>query len=1457
MSSVDFIQTYSSSALKLVENTFYSSGTMLQIVLVILAAVVSLALAYVLYMLFLNTKSVREKSYSRISSTYIRLYSLTRNTLIFLRYIFSSREWRYRSPWVLMLGHDRHTKQKILDSLKSTSGRSVLQKERKMEVVDKEWHFLNNGIVINLDYDEHDKEGESSSRWSSMIAGIKQLRSERPIDSVVLTISAKVLLGKKDSERDKVANELFSQLIKIQEAYEFVFPVYVLISDCELVDGFQSFWKMQNDDKKSEMFGWSSPYTLDAQYNPDWIRDAFTFLSQHLRKIQLSKLSAESNSEAEDGYFLFPSSFQRLQENTENVISSLFRSSKYHHEFQFRGLYFCGDLDSEYLPDEILVSKKQVSTDLELSSQDLNDDDVEGESDFSSVLEEGYLTSQERQHKSSQLAGKRTIGFIDDLFENKIFLEGNLAKPTKKGFISRDDRVQKFQYGLVAFFAAMFLSLFLTHDSLDKQVSAITAVVNEVKAWDELGFRDCIGNASAQGEAVYNLLGDVAEVDGSPFYINLPMSWSFFNNVPNTIATHLSDGAFEEIIFPVLNCYLNEKASSIATLDNLDPGLNSNQRLAEYVKRVREYDSYLLRLQKISPKVLGNEEPGIFDSLSDGLELLFLSEKEDASEDASTKFKGNKDIDNEDLMLSFIKLNEYLFDRKVPPILYRQEGQHQNALRQVEYSPKWKNILKPQLNTEAKYSKCNLKANDQNYDNQNRPVSYQLIYTNFCMLVSDLREEIYQKSLLENYTISKELKADAKIEDYYQAYPSESLEAVNDWLSYVNHHWLVTSPESAPCLQATDELAGHLAALRENYNYPKELFSHMFKAFSKEACHERLLKRIVAQTIPPYLSLFEVSERNTNKVKVSEEFSETNRVLTGMMSLKFMEAETADRIECNYLAAGWDGAGLSLAISQYEEYELFVANNALSESGDARDIASQIAWSQLQKVLQRTINDAQKLGDRTKIEKKKSPYSSGGNNQGIIAARTKAFSDTQEDLQNILSMFKQLGMTAPYTSLTQCSRRYAKTLLNDVDKLVLDLQLYRKLPTQFDGASAFTEYVFQIDGKADLRKYIDDEHTRVSRLAQYINPSIIFLLNTENIEAQGWYKDNLTFNYWENTLRHLSKFDSGLEENNQLQRLNNYLLSTLQDIDVNSCDTAQFEFEDNYGNDLFSLKRFEIEQRVYQTCNQKMTAAIEADYKLIASVFNEKIAGNYPFKAGTYGYREASPKIVSAFFIDYGKKIKAITEKTQLLSKYDEHWLPIHNFLLALNEAEGFFKATLPFESSEDSIELELRFNVNRKQSSISNQVSSWKFSSGSKSISQRGKDKTIAWNYGDELSLEIDWAKNSDYVTGPLAAIGGQSLALSPSTIGFDLEGKWALFRLMENYKVYDDQGAYSANALENILLFDLPIKFRSEKGVVPSIKQGQLYMALTAHAKNPKTKEMEAIAIPRKLPSYAPELD
>ena len=259
----------------------------------------------------------------------------------------------YTFPWYILVGEPGGGKTEAIrqcgagfppglqDSMQGTGG-----------TINMNWWFTNNGIILDtagrLMFEEVPP--GSNSEWGELLKLLRTARANCPINGMLLVIPADSLMKDAPDAIDRKAGKIAHQLDQIQRELGVRFPVFILVSKCDLIAGFNEFFNSLDDaQQQSQMLGWSNPASLDEPFHPETVdahlRSVRDRLIRHRYRLLLDPIHTENPGdrriEQVDAMYGLPDSLTQLSTRLRRYLEQVFVSGAWSNKPLFlRGIYF-------------------------------------------------------------------------------------------------------------------------------------------------------------------------------------------------------------------------------------------------------------------------------------------------------------------------------------------------------------------------------------------------------------------------------------------------------------------------------------------------------------------------------------------------------------------------------------------------------------------------------------------------------------------------------------------------------------------------------------------------------------------------------------------------------------------------------------------------------------------------------------------------------------------------------------------------------------------------------------------------------------------------------------------------------------------------------------------------------------------------------------------------------------
>lgn len=470
-------------------------------------------------------------------------------------------EFRYQLPWYMVIGEENSGKSSLLNSLDINLpvGRPHFGNDGEVQA-DCDWWFYDHGVVLDISGKLVLEEGTITSdeaKWDSLLNLLSHHRPKRPLDGLVVTISSADLIGDGKLNYDDLrlrAEYIYMKMWQLQRKTGLRLPVYITVTKCDTIPGFQTLCQSLPKGREKEIFGWSNESALDTIYEPQWVSDAFQSIRLNLYRIQQNIFAGGRTYTNLDGIFRFPFEFVQMKENLQTYINHIFKASGYHEGFYLRGIYFTGDSGSGSTPQsDALASSEKREKELQALLE------VQG-----SVL--GDYAEKPDSHSPDL---KSNIYFINDLFEKRVFREVGIARPISTVLLGNTSAMRAAKVGVASGSVIATLGLLNAADNLSNSANSIEPALAQID--QSLAAIQGKDPTKEQGPYLFEqqatmLLDTMSKMQANDLSsVFIPASW--FSSVNEDI-TNVMAVAFDQVIFQSMSTQLTYRANDLVNLSS-------------------------------------------------------------------------------------------------------------------------------------------------------------------------------------------------------------------------------------------------------------------------------------------------------------------------------------------------------------------------------------------------------------------------------------------------------------------------------------------------------------------------------------------------------------------------------------------------------------------------------------------------------------------------------------------------------------------------------------------------------------------------------------------------------------------------------------------------------------------------------------------------------------------------
>ena len=414
---------------------------------------------------------------------------------------------RYKQARVILLGQQAGGKSSLIASLTWVQKHADAQATSVDDVPGTAWHQFPEGVLIDPDgrLSAAPAGTPEAAQWLQALQGISAQRPERALDGVVLVVSAAALRGD-PALRLRLAQDARRQLQDLRTQLRFVLPVYVVVTQCDGIEGFGAYWRVFPTGLRAQIQGWSAGPS-DPPPAAQWPA-AQRGMVDRLAALQVEAAAIQHSIAEADDFFLYPRQFETLREGITGYLGELFQDAGWDLAFLCRGVYFTGNVQPPPAPP------KGVRAD---------------------------------------------VAFVDELFSAKVLKERGLARVSQQAVFSRDRLLRTLQQASVALAVVLTLAALHAGWRVEHQVADLRQGIAQLRriAATAATSGACIGKAT-----VDDALATTAGLEPRMVYPALPLSL-LDRRATARVVNSAADFGVQRTVFPALRCGLEQRATAL------------------------------------------------------------------------------------------------------------------------------------------------------------------------------------------------------------------------------------------------------------------------------------------------------------------------------------------------------------------------------------------------------------------------------------------------------------------------------------------------------------------------------------------------------------------------------------------------------------------------------------------------------------------------------------------------------------------------------------------------------------------------------------------------------------------------------------------------------------------------------------------------------------------------------
>lgn len=251
----------------------------------------------------------------------------------------------YRMPWYMVVGDAGVGKTTLLDqSGMSFRWRSVSQRPLQGSN-DCDWYISDRAVF--LDVSAHlsqvaDGRALHQTAWWQFLRLLNRLRRLRPLNGIIVTVSASQLLSNTPEQQKQQAERIRRTIETVQQHSLSRVPVYLVLAKADSLPGFAAFFNGLKPQRRQQVLGVTFAQTVSAPHKDtlDSFEEHYQALLKQLSAAIMPNLPREKAVATNLEAFHFPRFLATLKNSVHDVLEQGLFFSSYFRTIYLRGFYW-------------------------------------------------------------------------------------------------------------------------------------------------------------------------------------------------------------------------------------------------------------------------------------------------------------------------------------------------------------------------------------------------------------------------------------------------------------------------------------------------------------------------------------------------------------------------------------------------------------------------------------------------------------------------------------------------------------------------------------------------------------------------------------------------------------------------------------------------------------------------------------------------------------------------------------------------------------------------------------------------------------------------------------------------------------------------------------------------------------------------------------------------------------
>jgi len=254
----------------------------------------------------------------------------------------------YELPWYVIIGPPGSGKTTALINsglkfpLEQRFGKEALRGVGGTRNCD--WWFTDEAVLLDTAgrYMTQDSDASADSAgWAEFLNLLTKYRKRRPLNGVIVTLSAQDLMTHTPQEREANVSAARRRLDELNRHLKVRLPVYLMVTKCDLISGFTEYFDDLGAEGRAQVWGmtFTPDRSLAGKASEDFAPE-FDALIERLNQRLFGRIEDERDTRRRTAAFAFPQQVAGLRNFISSFVTEVFAATRFDGRLLLRGVYF-------------------------------------------------------------------------------------------------------------------------------------------------------------------------------------------------------------------------------------------------------------------------------------------------------------------------------------------------------------------------------------------------------------------------------------------------------------------------------------------------------------------------------------------------------------------------------------------------------------------------------------------------------------------------------------------------------------------------------------------------------------------------------------------------------------------------------------------------------------------------------------------------------------------------------------------------------------------------------------------------------------------------------------------------------------------------------------------------------------------------------------------------------------